>query len=54
MTDLQATVPHYVLEEPWDEDIDPTVHDLSKKDEFVMHELHRITPKFLNEECIEM
>ena len=32
MTDLHATAPHYIFVEPWDEEEDPTVHDLNKKD----------------------
>ena len=36
------------------EEEDPTVQDLNRKGEFVMHDLHKITPKFLIEECIEM
>ena len=45
----------FVFEEPWDDEEDPTLHDhLNKKGEFFMHDLHKITPKFLIELCIEM
>ena len=45
----------FVFEEPWDDEEDSTLHDhLNKKGEFFMPDLHKITPKFLIEECIEM
>ena len=43
-----------MLAEPWDTPDDPDFHELNKKGEFILHDLHKITPQYILEESIEM
>ena len=54
MSELHEIVPHYMLEEPWDEPDDPTPSELNIKGEYTLHELQKVTPSFLLNESIEM
>ena len=54
ITNLREITSTLMLVEPWGTSDDPDFHELNKKEEFILHYLHKITPQYILEEYIEM
>ena len=41
---LPVITPNFILNKPWDTPEDPDFNEVNKKGEFILHDLHKITP----------
>ena len=54
LTDMHSALPKFLFEDPFHESGDPSLAELNKKGEFVMHEISKVCPKLMIEEFIKM